>query len=245
MDTKYGRIASDLRDAIAEGRYAPGDKLPTHSELTSTYGVARGTARMAILALINEGLATALGPYGIVVRDTSSLDMNSSLETPHPMWSTTTGPAGATETVTAETSPADAEIAERLRIDVGTEVVYRVKHYRKGRDVALIHEQWIPIDIAQTIAQACNYNIADPVADTNANLYDLMRTSGQIPDQTTETVRARMPDPAERETMNMPAGSPVLITKRITRDATGRPLETSDFTACADRASQTYTMPMP
>ncbi|MBP0484442.1 phosphonate metabolism transcriptional regulator PhnF [Sagittula salina] len=49
-------IARALREEIAEGRYAPGDKLPTEAQLSERHGVNRHTVRHAIAALVDEGV---------------------------------------------------------------------------------------------------------------------------------------------------------------------------------------------
>ena len=41
---------------MAEGRYAPGDKLPTEAELAELFGVNRHTVRHGLSALVYEGL---------------------------------------------------------------------------------------------------------------------------------------------------------------------------------------------
>jgi len=49
-------IADTIRSDLAEGRYAPGDKLPTEAALADRFGVNRHTVRHGISALIEEGL---------------------------------------------------------------------------------------------------------------------------------------------------------------------------------------------
>ncbi|WP_224825188.1 phosphonate metabolism transcriptional regulator PhnF [Cognatishimia sp. MH4019] len=49
-------IAQALRSDLAEGRYAPGDKLPTEAALADRFGVNRHTVRHGIAALVDEGL---------------------------------------------------------------------------------------------------------------------------------------------------------------------------------------------
>lgn len=49
-------IADALRGDLAEGRYAPGDKLPTEAALAERFGVNRHTVRHGISALVEEGL---------------------------------------------------------------------------------------------------------------------------------------------------------------------------------------------
>lgn len=49
-------IADALRGDLAEGRYTPGEKLPTESALAERFGVNRHTVRHGISALVEEGL---------------------------------------------------------------------------------------------------------------------------------------------------------------------------------------------
>lgn len=49
-------IADALRSDLAEGRYHPGDKLPTEAALAERFGVNRHTVRHSIAALVDEGL---------------------------------------------------------------------------------------------------------------------------------------------------------------------------------------------
>lgn len=54
----HRQIAAQLRSAIAGGRYAPGDRIPTEPELSKSYGVSRITARQAVEHLVREGLVS-------------------------------------------------------------------------------------------------------------------------------------------------------------------------------------------
>lgn len=49
-------IAGALRAEVADGAYAPGDKLPTEAQLSARFGVNRHTVRHALSALVDEGL---------------------------------------------------------------------------------------------------------------------------------------------------------------------------------------------
>lgn len=242
MRTKYERIARELREKISDGTYAPGSTLPAIPELIATYGVARETVRNAISALANEGLVTPLSGVGTVVRDTSTVTMHSKPTNPHPPWASTVGDDSRTVTLEAEQTTADGEIAQRLGVEPGDQVVRRLRHYYKGRDVVLLHEQWIKMAVANAILEHTSYNPADAAAEQTTDLYSLMREAKYIPAQTTEIVTVRMPDPNEKDIMSMPAGIPVLVTLRTTHDQDEKALETSGFVACGDRAEQTYTV---
>jgi DNA-binding GntR family transcriptional regulator len=61
------RIAQDIRDRIASGEYAPGDKLPSLRELIAHYGVSAEPVRSALLILQAEGLVEGHQGKGIYV----------------------------------------------------------------------------------------------------------------------------------------------------------------------------------
>ncbi|MEL6735825.1 MAG: phosphonate metabolism transcriptional regulator PhnF [Pseudomonadota bacterium] len=63
-------IADALRSDLAEGRYAPGDKLPTEAALAERFGVNRHTVRHGLSALIEEGLVRTRRGSGAFVAAT-------------------------------------------------------------------------------------------------------------------------------------------------------------------------------
>lgn len=65
----YLELAEILRAQITSGQIRPGQRLPSEATLAQTYGVAPKTARAALTQLRNEGLATVVRGYGVVVRE--------------------------------------------------------------------------------------------------------------------------------------------------------------------------------
>jgi len=64
---RYLQIAGDLKQAIAQGRYPVGAKLPTEAELCEQFGISRFTAREAVRVLATAGLVTRRQRVGTVV----------------------------------------------------------------------------------------------------------------------------------------------------------------------------------
>src|SRR3954465_5755849 len=64
----YRQIAGHLREAIRRGELAPGDKLPSETELIEHYHVARMTVRQAVAELRGEGLVVPEHGRGVFVR---------------------------------------------------------------------------------------------------------------------------------------------------------------------------------
>lgn len=65
----YQQVANALRAAILTRKLAPGEKLPSGSELASRYGVARMTVQQAIRLLRDEGLIVSRQGSGVFVRE--------------------------------------------------------------------------------------------------------------------------------------------------------------------------------
>jgi DNA-binding transcriptional regulator YhcF (GntR family) len=65
----YQQVANAIRAAILTRKFAPGDKLPSGSELAQRYGVARMTVQQAMRLLREEGLVVSRQGSGIYVRE--------------------------------------------------------------------------------------------------------------------------------------------------------------------------------
>jgi GntR family transcriptional regulator, hexuronate regulon transcriptional repressor len=64
----YQQIARRIAASIEDGRYAPGDKLPSERELADDFGVSRPTIRDAMIALEFQGLVEARQGSGVYVK---------------------------------------------------------------------------------------------------------------------------------------------------------------------------------
>ena len=79
----YRKIALAITAAITDGRYGPGEKLPSERELADSFGVSRPTIRDAMIALEFQGLVEARQGSGVYVNvsasvpeDTAELEVN-------------------------------------------------------------------------------------------------------------------------------------------------------------------------
>jgi DNA-binding GntR family transcriptional regulator len=68
----YTQLADILREMITSGELEPRSPLPSESYLQQEHGIARGTVRMAIGVLRNEGLVVTISGRGtyVTARDT-------------------------------------------------------------------------------------------------------------------------------------------------------------------------------
>ena len=79
----YQKIALAIAASITDGRYTPGQKLPSERELADELGVSRPTIRDAMIALEFQGLVEARQGSGVYVtsaspvpEDTADLDVS-------------------------------------------------------------------------------------------------------------------------------------------------------------------------
>lgn len=75
----YEEIVSQLNDMIIEGRYNPGDKLPSEREMAEVLGVSRPSVREAITALAAMGILEVRPGEGTFVAHTSDRETIKSL----------------------------------------------------------------------------------------------------------------------------------------------------------------------
>jgi GntR family transcriptional regulator len=65
----YTQLADILRERIKSGELPPRSLLPSESYLQQEQGVSRGTVRMAISILRDEGLVVTISGRGTFVRE--------------------------------------------------------------------------------------------------------------------------------------------------------------------------------
>ena len=66
----YAQLADILRRMITSGELQPRSPLPSESYLQQEHGVSRGTVRMAMGVLREEGLVITIAGRGTFVRGT-------------------------------------------------------------------------------------------------------------------------------------------------------------------------------
>jgi GntR family transcriptional regulator len=139
-DPMYRQIADDLRDQIEEGDFEPDQPLPTEKELGVTYNASRNTVRQAIDLLTSWGLVETRPGSGTFIRK----QYESFVTTLSGEWQPGTdsglgggegsaafkevearGRQGRFVPPRVEIQLAKKNVAERLRIPLGTNVISR------------------------------------------------------------------------------------------------------------------------
>ncbi|MFJ6217362.1 GntR family transcriptional regulator [Streptomyces sp. NPDC092296] len=236
----YQQVAQEMRKAIAAGRWSPGEKIPTEDKLTALYSVSRPTVRQAVAALRAEGLLDVQQGRGTFVRAQEAAE-----------------PISLTRVIT--------RAGKRFITDSdgwaeqGTPTVYRVRLepsaavllHTDGGEAAYLVERMLIHEPGGTRArhgtlmpmeQLTGTPLAkDPAVPTAQAYTQLTAAHGVL--EWRETVNARMPQPDERATLNLPEFTPLLISQRVTRtQADHRPLMLETIAMGAGTAQMAFTV---
>jgi GntR family transcriptional regulator len=242
-------IAAALRDAITSGEYAPGDKLPSERVLAATYHGARNTARAAVQELVQEGLVRSEHGRGSFVRERPRWMRFGRRRYGSSMRAVTThGPFGAearaqgktprVEVRSAERIPAPPQVAARLAIEPGTEVVRRENWYYADEEPMQIGITFLPWSIAKGTALAKAENLG------KRSLYGRLEDAGYTIAYIREEISARPATREEAEGLELPAGVPVIDLWHTGMTADRHPFEVTNFRMRADYSALDYDMPV-
>ena len=191
----YQRVVEDLRRQIESGDFPPGSQLPSDFELSDRHQASRSTIREAIKRLVSQGfLETRQGQGTFVARKIEPFVTDLS---PDPQAGIgASGEEGRTRpTVTAQHEreatattpqvavlPCPADIAERLRISSGTQVIRRQQERYIDGTLWSVQRSYYPFDwatkgatrllMAEDIAPGTIEYIAETLGFTEAGYQD-------------------------------------------------------------------------
>src|SRR6201991_3984096 len=115
----WRQVADGIERGIADGTFAPGERLPGETEIAETYRVNRHTVRRAIATLAERGLVRAERGSGTYV-EAQRLAYPIHKRT---RFSEIIGGTGRTvggKLIASAVEACDAEVAKRLRVKPGT-----------------------------------------------------------------------------------------------------------------------------
>lgn len=213
----YQRLRDEIAHRIAQNVWRPGETIPTEAELAASHGVAVGTVRKALDALVADGLVERRQGRGTFVRRPSfdgSLFRFFRHLGPD---GTRTVPEGRILAREVLAAPAPVRAALRLRED---EEVIRLSRLRLivGEPV-LSEEIWLP---RRRFARLLD---AEPgeIGDLLYPAYE--RLCGEIVARAEETVTVSTAAGDDVRLLGLAYGAPVVVIDRVAFGYDGRPLE--------------------
>lgn len=240
----YRHIADDLRAAIRSGKLPAGRQIPTEPELAQQYGVSRGTIRVAVAALVSEGLLERATRRGTVVRDLALVTYYATRAESDRPPVTVDGPGdayvdevsgqGRTPTQDLEVKVVEAvdEVAARLWIDPGDTVVLRRCWRRVDGRPWSIQDSYYPSDIAEVAG------LLEP-GDISEGTIRRMAAAGHTEVGFRDEITARLATADEAQWLDLGRGAAVLVYVRTAVTAT-RPVRLTVTAFPAERNRLVY-----
>jgi DNA-binding GntR family transcriptional regulator len=221
--TAYRQLAGDLREAVAAGRYPPGQRLPTEAELVTSTGLSRQTVRRAFQELVSEGViyrvrgrgTFAVPGDGKYLRSFGSIDdlMALSLDT---------------ELRVVEPLHVLASVAAAEALRVPEDSVMAMSFLRLHDGVPFCYTRvHVPLEIGRRLRELPELGTLTEPGDrarfTVISLVD--RVSGRQIRNAAQNATAVAADPDTARRLGCPPGVPVLRIERLYCDRDLVPLE--------------------
>jgi GntR family transcriptional regulator len=240
----YRQVADDLRAKIESGEYPAGDALPSETDLMSIYDVSRPTLREAIKLLRGEGRLISEHGRGVFVRAPATVrrlarnrlsraarDANRGAF----LGDAAAGGFVPTSAVRIRFEPADDRTAALLGIEPGAEVTVRDRTMKADGATVQLAVSRFPREVTRG-------TLIEEVDTGRGGAYARLEEAGRVLVRFEETVGTRMPTQAERGTLGLADGSPVLTLTRVASTADG-PIEVNDMVMSGDAYQLVYEWP--
>lgn len=212
----WRRIADQIYEDISAGRLHPGAKLPTESALAKRFGVNRHTVRRALSELSSDGFVQATQGRGTFVTDRPiQYPIASRTRFSEIISSQALQPGG--RLIASASLSADAVVAERLRVEVGTALTQlEVLRVAQGQPITVATLWFVAALVPNLIADyAETGSISEAL--TRAGFRDYRREQSLI--------STAIVDAHDKAYLKLSAGAPVLIVESVNVSANGVPLQ--------------------
>ncbi|GAA2634719.1 hypothetical protein GCM10010411_86940 [Actinomadura fulvescens] len=225
---RYLEIADSLRQRIDGGEWAPGDKMPIHSELAKEYGVSRNVVAAAIKKLESEERVWAVPRRGTVVRHQQRRTIMRTNVVRRNTRHVIDGKAASggysfpaaqgnelwvhhREPDVSEQPMSDARLAHMLNVKVGAKILRRLRVTGPPGEP--------PFQISATWIHPRGVSDAPEVKESHGTgpgaWLDRLEAAGHGPIEWMERRRVRMPEQEEAGLLKIPVSLPIWEIVRI------------------------------
>jgi GntR family transcriptional regulator len=221
-EARYQEIERWLRRRVR--RSAPGDPLPSESELAARYRVSRMTARQAVQNLAAEGLVqrrrgagTFVAPRPIHRHEGSLMSFTEDMRR--------RGMKASSRLLQAGLRTATSADVDALRLPGAARVV-AISRLRLADGVPLaIEHAALPAECAGVLADDLE----------TGSLHESLVARGRVPSVSRSWIRARLATAVESRLLEIPRRAALLVERRIIYDTDELPLEHTETAYNADR----------
>ncbi len=235
----YIQVVRQLRAQIASGELADGDRIPSQRQMMARWHISMQTASKVIGALKTEGLAIpSVGRDTIVAPGAAARIAAASVGTAHAPADPPPAP-GTGVTATAGKAAAPAQIAEILGIPPGRRALHRRETRTDDSGHAIsVTTTWFPPAIADKAPR-----LADSQPLPGGALAYIAEATPARATRAIEDNSAASANADTTETLGIPPGSPVLVTRTRHHTTTGQTIAYAEaVTAAGHWRTRTYTI---
>lgn len=213
----HAQLRQTILDAIAEGRWRPGDRLPSETELCRRFDISRTTVRQALTMLELEGALRREQGRGTFVAEPapSSGFLQSSAGFQED--AERAGHVVTSHVISVGVERMPSWAAAGLDREPGTHGVAVERVRSIDGQVVMYAETWLILDVAEGILGA---DLA------TASLYHVLRERHAVQALGgRRSVEAVVAEPRVAQLLEVPEGSPLLYVEAVSRDQADRAFE--------------------
>ena len=229
-DSFWHRIAAQISEAISQGTYPPGERLPSEHALAEQFGVNRHTIRKSLASLSSQGLVRVTQGSGTFVED-FAVELMLGKRTRHQHSLVQAGLRGGLQVLDADTVRANSAQAKALALPARSKLLcLNVLGEAEGQ-VLHVSERFFPLP---------RFNGLDAVIAETGSITAGFAACG-LTDYTRQESRitAQIPTTAIAAHLRQPVSRPVLEVTSVNVDSDGTPIEFATTWFAGDRVKLT------
>ncbi len=212
----YAQVETMLADDIANGKYAPGSRLPNETELVGKYSVSRTTIRQTVQNLIRRGLVEirrGKGTFVLEPKITQELtELSGFVEDMNAL-----GRRPSARLLDKQIVPSSESVAHHLALAVGTRVV-RLQRVRLANGIPIsFDETYLPLEIGEKIIE--NNLETDPIFALLEQKYNMPLIEAEY------CLEAVSADQTVARALGIRTGSPIFLIERTSFCDGQRPVD--------------------
>ncbi|MFV3415134.1 GntR family transcriptional regulator [Pseudomonas nitroreducens] len=212
----YSQLKEILRTRILDGSYPPLSRMPSEAELGKAFDVSRITVRQALGDLQKEGLIFKIHGKGTFVAKPKAFQNVSTLQGLGESMSQR-GYEVINRLRSFKTVPADAQVAARLQVAEGENVVQIKRARLVNRELVSLEITWLPEHVGKRLEKA------DLVS---RDIFLILENDCALPlGHADLAIDAILADAELASALEVEEGSPVMRIERLTHTADGTPLD--------------------
>jgi len=212
----YKQVYESILHQIREGNLQPGERLPSEHALSEQFGVGRSTIRRALSELVADGFVETVQGVGTFVEErrfpkTAQILYGFSQEIEQ------RGKNVTSQVLNKELITADAFLARRLQVQLGSEVVFLNRLRLIDGEPAAIERAYIPNSLFPAML---DHDFSrESLYEVFSDEYDMK------PDHAEQEIRAELATERVANLLGLTLPAVVLIIHRETHAADGQVIE--------------------